>query len=475
MADNNEPESFAARLKRAINIDGWSNVLTSIGIKNKDKRLGAEVKWCRGTREDFNHFYSADDLAGRIVDIIPEDALKKGYTITGIEDKAKVKQLEDRLKAIKLNERALEAWKLARVHGGAGMIKVTEDAQMDQPAPSPKAGKKILALNVVDRWGLVVSSIDIDAEITSPTYKEPISYSLQVSEGSKTVHVPISASRVVRYNGAFLPRQIERENGYWGDSILTKLKNAIRNYQISHDAAAVTVQDFDIPVLKLNNMAAMIAAGQDADVIKRLEMINIGKSVAKMMVIDAQNEEFEHKGRNVTGLKDVLEKIESRLVTASNMPRTKLLGEQAGGLGGTGVHESSNWFEVVEAEQENYLKPKLLDVIGYVAETEFGIARDKIGIEFIPLWQESEKEEAERKKLIAETDKIYMDSGVVDPTEVANSRWGSDKYSPEMTIDQSLRKNGVLQPSEEDVAALKKAQEEADALKNKVPKKEING
>lgn len=438
--------TLASKIKKALNLDNWVNVITSIGVKGKDKRMSATIEWKRGNRDDFDHFYSADDIAGTIVDIVPEDALSKGYKLTGVEHEQQ-ELVFKRLRELLFDERILESAKLARIHGGAGIVKVTEDAKMDLPMPS---GKKLLALNVVDRWDLMIRSTDIDGEITSPTFKEPMFYHLQISEGSHSSFIDIHGSRVAKFDGAFIPRRIMKQNGYWGDSVLTKLENAIRNYQISHDAAALTIQDFDIPVLKLQNLAEMMASDGDEKVIKRLEMVNLSKSIAKMIVLDADKEDFEHKTRNVTGMKEVIDKIESRLVTASKMPRTRLFGESAGGMGSTGESQNSNWYDYIESYQANYLKPKMLDIIRHIIATEFPqIKASEVDIEFNPLWQMTEAEVATMRKVVADTDVAYINSGVVDPVEIANSRFGGEKYSIETEIDSSMRETtGALPPEE---------------------------
>ena len=434
--------SIIEKVQKALKLDGWNNVLTSIGVKGKDKRMSATVQWERGDRDSFDHFYSADDVAGNIVDIVPQDAFTKGYKLKGIDEPKTLEAIMDRGRKLKIDERFLEAWILARVHGGAGVIKVTEDAKMELSMPT---GKKILALNVVDRWDLQINSTDIDGDITSSTFREALTFNLQVSEGSKSTFIPIHGTRVVKFDGAFLPRRIMRQNQYWGDSILTKLYNPIRNYQISNDAAALTIQDFDIPVLKLKNLAQLMTTNCDDQVIKRLEMVNLSKSIAKMVVLDADMEEFDHKSRNVTGLADILNKVEARLVSASKMPRTKLLGESAGGLGSTGESQQTDWNAYIESQQVNFLKPRLLEVYRHIVRTEFPqVNAESIDIEFNPLWQMSEAEMANMRKVVAETDAIYITNQVTDPTEVAISRFGGEKYSIDTIIDESLRKQGSL-------------------------------
>lgn len=449
------------KVKKALTLDGWSNVLTSIGIKGKDKRLSAQVTWEKRTRNFYEDFYAGDDVAANIVDVVPEEALSKGFKLTSINDQNKHDNIMGRLSELGFLDKILEAAKLSRIHGGAGIIKITEDAKMDYPMP---LNKKILSLNVVDRWDLIVNSINIEGDITSPNFRQPRLYSLQIAEGITAQFLNVHAERVVRFDGTYLPQRLKRTNQYWGDSVLNRLENPIKNYQISHDAAAATVQDFDVPVIKMKNLAELMSANSDDQVIKRLELVNLSKSIAKMIVLDADKEEFEHKSRNVTGMKDVLDKIEARLVTATRMPRTKLFGESSGGLGSTGEHESSNWYDYIEAYQTNYLKPKMLEIIRHILKTEFGYSPEeakKVDIEFNPLWQMSKKEEADYRKVVADTDAIYIDRQVVDPVEVAVSRFGGDKFSDDTVIDMTLRKQGALES--EDVEAVS---EEEDKLEN---------
>jgi hypothetical protein len=58
---------------------------------------------------------------------------------------------------------------------------------------------------------------------------------------------------------------------------------------------------------------------------------------------------------------------------------------------------------------------------------------------------------------MAETDAIYIDRGVLDPNEVAISRFGGDRWSMNTLIDVQAREGGY-DPNE--VAELEKEKEE---------------
>ena len=61
----------------------------------------------------------------------------------------------------------------------------------------------------------------------------------------------------------------------------------------------------------------------------------------------------------------------------------------------------------------------------------------------------TETETAAYRKTIAETDQIYISNGVLDPAEVAASRFGGDMYSPETVIDLEARENPEVPEGEQ--------------------------
>jgi phage-related protein (TIGR01555 family) len=430
------------RVKKAIMMDGWANILTGLGIKGRDRRMSAHIRWSPMMREEQEEIYAADGIAKKIIDTIPDEAMEKGYKITGLDPK-QLKFLLARLQELRFDERFNEAWKNDRMHGGGGIFKVCEDGGMETRMPD----RKLLALNVMTRWDLWIWATNIIGDVTNSRFGEPEAYQLQISEGQKTYSQPIHWTRIVRFPGTYLPRQLRKLNNYWGDSELNRLKNAIRNYSTAHDAIAASIEDFSIPVMKITGLHQLVASNSDQTVIKRLEIANMAKSIARTIILDAEKEEFTHATRQVTGLADLMDKVEGRLVTETNMPKTKLFGTSPKGLGGEGGHEEVNWYDYVKAQQQTYLKPRMIEVIRHIVKTEMkNVDPSTVDIEFNPLWQMDEKEQASVRYQTAQADQIYIQNQVLDPTEVAKSRFGSGKYSIDTTIDMDMREpSGALE------------------------------
>lgn len=419
--------------------DGWINVLTGLGIKNKDKRTGMSVEWASLTEVDTETLYAADDVAGRVVDILPDQA-----TMKWIDIKAKDKQVaEDITKAtekLALDKHFNQAGKWARMYGGSAILLGTTDQDLSKPLFRTA---QINSLTVLSRWELYPGEIQTDP--TKSGYGLPETYQLQLRTGdTKALNTMsyIHASRLLRFDGVVLPRRLHIQNNYWGDSVLTRLYNVLRNFNSSHDSVASVIQDFRIAVMKLKNLADMIASGDDAAVLKRLDLVNLSKSVARMVVLD-ENEVFEHQQTSLAGLKEVLEKVDMRLVAATGMPHTVILGESPGGMGRDGKHEETIMNDLVKSYQQTQFQPQLDRFFQVLLTSTQGPTSGQIpegfAYEFTPLWQMDEKEEAEIKKINMETDTGYIEHGVLDPNEVAISRFGGEAYGKDINIESELR------------------------------------
>lgn len=415
-------------------VDGWFNVLTGLGRKDRDKRMHADVEWTPLQETDAENLYAADDMAAKIVDLLPNEALSKGFKITGYEPEQNA-ALETAVSELGLRQHMLAAWILARTYGGAGVLLITKDlTKLDQPL---EANAVLTGLRPIQRWELVPDYEAVEKDIRSPNFGMPTTYYFypRLVDG-KNIGSKIHYTRIVRFDGVELPGKLKRMNSFWGDSVLTRLQNAIRNYQTEHDSAASIVHDFRIGKFKIKGLADMLAADQDQDIIRRMELVRLSKSICSAVVLDADSEDFQYTTSTVTGIPELLAKAELRLVSGSRIPHTVLLGESPVGSNATGNSTVLSWYDYVEQERQNYLKPKLLSVIRMKA-LELKLDPKKADVEFAPLWQLDEKEQATVRKTQADTDAIYLDRSVVDPSEVAASRFGGEKYSTDTKLERA--------------------------------------
>jgi phage-related protein (TIGR01555 family) len=447
-----------SKMKR--HLDGWTNLLSGLGVKGRDKRIENDWNYSKMTEIDVETLYASDDISAKIIDLLPEDALREWIEIKQMDQDLE-SDVMAKLDQLGARSRLEEAWKWARMYGGSGIYMTIDDGLDPQYPVQEDRIYSIKSLTVLSRYELI--PYQINSNLDSPFFGQPEIYRLQTSQPTDFVARYIHHSRLLRFDGVLLPRRLRIQNQWWGDSVFTRTLNAIKNYNSTHDSAVSALQDFSVGVFQIRNLADNMAAGREDLVKERLELVNYSKSVIKSIVLDME-EKFEHQSKSLSGVPEVMKQANSRLVVASGMPHTKILGESPSGLGADGSSEERNWYDYVKNQQKIVLRPVLDTLFRYLFLSKQGptggVTPDKWDYEFVPLWQMSETEQAQMQLTVAQKDLIYLQTQVLDPDEVARSRFGGDKYSTDTVIDMSMRDSSKIMgyPSMPDYAGKPAAQ-----------------
>ncbi len=426
--------------------DGWVNILTGLGVLNKDKRTGARIEFATLKEVEVEALYAGDDVARKYVNIIPCESFRKGYEIVGLDEKI-LSNLTDTIKKLQINEKFLLAFTWARMYGGSAILIGVSDGEEDLSEPlNITSIKEINSLTVLHRWELQTNSTTIEKDISNPNFGLPNLYQLQSNRANvDQSQVNIHHTRLIRFDGALLPTRLFEQNEYWHDSILTAFFNPLRNFNLAHDTLPNIIQEFGQGILKMKDVADLLAAGKETDVINRLAAFDLGKTAYKTAVID-ETEDYQQISKTLTGLKDTMSEINRRLVVSTNMPHTIILGDSpTGGLNGKGVSEKGDFFDLIASQQNTILRPRLERIINLIFLQQQGPAGglipDNWNISFIPLKEMDRKEEAEIHKIQAESDKIYLENAVLGPDEVALSRFSQPTFSVQTEIDVKVRED----------------------------------
>ena len=399
------------------------------------------------TERDQEDMYAADDLGKRIVGRLPDDMTREWFTLSS--DELKPEQIEatmDLLDSMGARYKFREALEYARLYGGSGIIAGTRG--FDNKAEDPIDLNNIQSvefLTVLHRWELN-PEVPINGDVMSMNFGRPDHYRLNLRTGSEAdaarAQQLVHWTRLMRFDGDPLPRQIFRENNYWSASVFNRLQNALRNYQTSHDGVACIMQDFAQAVYKIKDLADIVSSKDGAELLNnRLEAVDLCRSVLNAVLI-GEDEEFERKTTTLTGIKEVMEIINNRLVAATDMPHTILLGEGTkAGLGDKGESEKRDWYDFVHAKQNEMLRWNLEYIIRLIFLSKQGptggVEPANWELTFNNLWKPTLKEEKETQKIQSEIDEKYANLGVLGPDEIRESRYGQEKFSYETKIDDS--------------------------------------
>ncbi|BBO74410.1 hypothetical protein DSCW_18270 [Desulfosarcina widdelii] len=384
-------------------------------------------------------------LPRRIVNALPEDACRQriNLAIEDPEEGARILRRMEELKAWQIFEEAL---RLSRLHGGAVVIVGATDGQDPEEPLNAKSIKRVGSLTVLDRWQLSQAKLYDDP--LAPNFGLPETYRLQAANAAPiSSGAVIHESRVIRFDGAWLPDRLRIQNNGWHDSVIIAINEQLKQFGISIQAVAVLFQDFITKTLKIPNLAEMIANGEEATLQARIQYAVSNMSSLGVSLI-GENEEFDKMQTPITGLVDLLDKYMDLVSAASDIPKTRLFGQQLGTLSGAD-ETTRNYYDRIKAYQQKHLRGPVTCLIELL-RAEKKAPAGGWSFEFAPLWQPTDKEKADTRKTVAETDQIYILNQVLTPEEVAVSRFGADGYSMETTVSTEADEDGVEKVSQEE-------------------------
>lgn len=437
--------------------DGWSNFMTGLGQRGRDKNTA--TVFCSDRKfgaAELDQIYRSDGMTRRVIDLIAEEMVRQGWDI---ENDPKG-MIQVKLDELKVNCVMMDMLRWARLYGGSlGVVGIADGRPLEEPVNMNNV-RDVKWVHVFDRFSCSSSGL-MDQDMNSPNYGKPTQYLVTDSRtgASFTVH----HSRTIRCDWNELTPRWVMANDTWGDPLLQTIYEELKNYSSAFANCGVIIHDFVNYVLKIPGLASLLGSdGCNAQVQNRANILNLAKSSLNTIVIDSE-EDFSKVTTNIAGISDLLDRFMLALSAVTGIPITLLFGRAPAGLNATGEADIRNFYDLIKQKQEGKLRPmldRLIELIFVSKEGYFkGVEPEDWNLEFIPLWQNTEEQEANIRRTVAETDAIYIDRGVLDPTEVAVSRFGGTTWSMNTEIDLKARENGY---DEEEILQLEEEKKKAE-------------
>jgi len=446
------------RLENLLNLtkvarnDGWYNALTGLGVERKDPRTGMKYEWKPLSELEVEKLAATDDIARRVVYYPPREATRKWINLRMLNDADPqiAKKINNELIRLDVQKKIREAWSWSRLYGGAAIFIAADDSKELTEPLDLKAIRKINALNVISRHEISASA-EISNDLADPNWGKPKYYNITSRLGGTYLGY-VHHTRLIKFEGQPLGLNLNQVNDYWGDSVLSAMLQILSDFNLAYSSAANVINDFRVGILKLKDLAHLVASDNNNALNQRIQLMQYSKSVLSAIALDADNEDFEQRSTPLAGVKDVLDQITKRLTAATEMPHTIVMGEGATGtLGGGGKSEDNNLAKWIHGLQEEYLTKPIEQILELIQSARMGPTNGKIledlTWDFIPLTQPNEQEIANFHKTQAEADNIYWQIGVLDSEEIRNNRFGGDEYSMETSVE-SLE-NSEMEPNQE--------------------------
>lgn len=435
----------AVRVFESVRADGWANALTGLG-EARDKRLSSVFR--RSTRitqmpELLEELFYGDDLVATIAELPALEATRAWIDVAVQGDAEAATAANQWLETIGAQTSFAGALTWARLYGGSVILVGADDGQDPSLPLDEDAIKTLDWLTVLDRFDVEVNSTYSDP--TKPGYGEPETYRLTSSADFQggTFNRVVHESRVLRFDGTPTGARRRRQNAGWSESVLTRSYDVVRDFHAAFDGIAHLLTDFSQGIYKIKGLAQMLAHDKDDVLRTRLQALDLARSVVRAIPLDADGEDFERRGAQVSGLSDLADRMMMRVSSATRIPVTLLFGRSPAGLNATGESDIRLFYDHISTLQETVLRPLIerLLTLAFLAKDgpTAGVVPESWSFVFLPLFQPTEQEQAATRLAHAQADSIYLASGALSAREVAESRFGGDRYGTEIALDEDAR------------------------------------
>lgn len=428
---------------RALNRDGWENLLTGAGDLNRDKRLRASPNAVRLSYQDCKALYAGNDMAARIVDAPAEEMTRKWATVEIADKEETAKEICARLDELKAQWTIRQALKWQRAYGGAGVLIGANDGATLDRLKEPLNESAIRSIDYLTAFDcrelLVLSYYDnpLDKGFGLPKlYRlNPRSFGLASTLGMVDVH----ESRILRFSGPVASRDELLFNQGWGESVLNRAHEVIRNFDLAWDSASGLLADFAQAVFKIKGLADAISSDREGVVLKRLQLMDLSRSYLRGIALDAESEDFERKPTPISGLAEIMDRFCNRLAAAARMPVSLLMGQAPSGLNATGQENTRYYYDQIKALQLAEVHEPLKRLVKLLLLVKNKTEPKLWSVTFPALWELDDTQKADMRSKLATADGVYLANGVIAPHEVAESRFGGDEFGIDLKLDTEGR------------------------------------
>lgn len=432
---------------------------------------GNDIRLRYGNIERFYYaLYESNWEAGKIIDIPPADMTREGWEYKApdlSEEKSEeLTAYETELGAVKEINKALRYERL--YGGGLVFLGVKDDTEPEKPLNIDSIGKDDLTfVRAMDLT--MVSAVNLETNPLSPNYNRPELLSIN----GKNVH----RSRFLIFDGNPLHapygwlQQYRRIQGF-GDSVLRKLYKDINHATGTRQSAMHLIQMASINFLKRKGLLDSSGTVGGQKVISELQAIMDQISIYRAALI-GKDDEIGTMTASFGSVPELLMSYLQVLSAASDIPATRFLGTAPGGLNATGEGDLRNYWDKIASDQTIFLAPALNYFGKLLSQCVFGNEVEGLHVEFNPLYQPNQTEEAAVRKSDSETIQGWYDSRLID--EIAALKMASDKVDLFDALDDEDFKRIKQSIADYQAEEARAAQEERELRVKEAENGEING
>jgi phage-related protein (TIGR01555 family) len=417
--------------------DGWENGTTGFGTWRDKTEQGTFVADLQMQWAQLSALYYGDDLAARMINAPVEEAFREGYQYAAddapqaqeFDEWARTTHLVDDDGTSKIEHG--ETW--GRLFGGSLLVVGHDDStQLDQPLDEKRAGKVLFVVNV-DRRNAFAESFYTEL---GPKIGQVKQYLLNIQTAQSTKSALVHESRCVRVGSTMTDVIKSRQFAGWDQPYLARPYRVLREFAQMSQAISLMMTDASQGVYAMKGLWSKLASPGAKDFHTRMQLVDMVRSIAKSIVVDADGESFTKVATSFASIPELHDRYQQRLSAACGIPVSILFGRSSAGMNATGDLDLESWAATVGSYQKKTVGPRLQRLYSLLALDRDSPSNGRpikgAKIKWLPLRVPTGKELADEYLTRAQADAIYIENNVFAAQAVALARAGRGEYGTDV-------------------------------------------
>lgn len=248
----------------------------------------------------------------------------------------------------------------------------------------------------------------------------------------------VHRTRLLTFIGRPVPDILKPAYSFGGLSLSQIAKPYIDNWLQTRQSVNDIIRAFSVMVIATDMSSVLQASDANADgsaLFDRIDLFNQFRDNRGTFVINKDTEDFKNVAAPLSSLDALQAQAQEHMASITRIPLVKLLGVSPAGLNASSEGELKTFYDTIAAFQEFFFRPNLTRVMHMAMVNLWGEIDEDIDFKFEPLWALNEKEEAEVRKIEAETADIYVNGVAAIHPEEVRAVLAKDPNSPYEGID----------------------------------------
>ena len=392
--------------KQRFQQDSYQNIFLNMGTGGDRSAFSRIGGYRLLSQVELTDIYLSDGIGRRIVDVVADELLRAGFDIEGVDD---TKAIFSRWDELNLTPSLNDAFAWSRLYGGSLIVLgINDGGALEDEA---REDGELEFIRVYDRFQVSEWQKNIDPE--SPQFGTVEIYQINPYEG---VSYFVHASRCIVIDGERVPNQTRRSNQGWGASVLQGIYEALIRFGMGHQHANSLLERKQQGVWSASKLADLCSDDEGSMVVRRrLNLVDMARSVGNSIAIDAETEKYELLNGDVSGVTDVLKEFKNLICAMTGIDEQVLFTTTPTGQGSDKVKVPENWKQLIGRKQRDEVRPVIERLVSLLTD------KPTWTIKFNPLAVPSEADVAATNNAQSQADDRYAAIGVIGQNELRDT------------------------------------------------------